>query len=368
MTTVFSYIVQRRLSQENENVATEALAFILESSERGRSALVKLLRGIAPDLPPLRFRIQQTQGSARPDMWGFDAGTARVFIENKFWAGLTDNQPLEYLRLLAEYPNPAVLLMIVPEARLETVWRDLRRRLEVPAVSVTYRQGSAGVPYVATVNLGASLATPMLAITSWAHVLRTIEEELADEPQRRNDLLQLRALCHAADDYMSAPFSSTELTNQRTPALFLQLSAVVQRAVDAAVARGVLSVKGLMPMSNWERSGRYISFPQLGIGAWIGTDFRRWREHGGTPLWLVFGAGTFGRALEVRAVLETWAERQGLPSSMKDNDFSVGIDLIPGEEQEYVVNSIVRRLVEIATELSRLSPTVDPNAVTNAPS
>src|SRR6266446_3116350 len=126
MNTVFSHIVQKRLSQENENVATEALTFIVDSSEHARTGLMKLLRGIAPDLPSLRFRTQQTEGSARPDMWGLDGGTPRVFIENKFWAGLTENQPVEYLRLLAQFPSPVALLVVVPEARLQTVWREFK--------------------------------------------------------------------------------------------------------------------------------------------------------------------------------------------------------------------------------------------------
>ncbi len=128
MSTVFSFIVQKRLSQENENVATEALAFILDSSERGRSGLMKLLRGIAPDLPTLRFRTQQTEGVARPDMWGLDGDTPRVFVEYKFWAGLTENQPVEYLRLLKGYPAPTLLLVVVPAARLETEAYRVRRR------------------------------------------------------------------------------------------------------------------------------------------------------------------------------------------------------------------------------------------------
>ncbi len=97
MNTVFSYIVQKRFSQEYENIATEALAFILQSGESARAGLMKLLCGIAPGLPSLNFRTQQTDSNARPDMWGFDGIVPRVFIENKFWAGLTENQPVTYL-------------------------------------------------------------------------------------------------------------------------------------------------------------------------------------------------------------------------------------------------------------------------------
>ncbi len=351
MNTVFSYIVQKRLSQENENVATEALAFILDSSERGRNGLMKLLRGISPDLPALRFRTQQTEGIARPDLWGFDGGTPRVFIENKFWAGLTENQPVEYLRLLARYPKPAVLLMVVPAARLDIVWRELTHRLATANVGTSPWNPSAKVHFVVATDSG-----PFLALTSWANLLSVIEAELVDEPRLTNDLLQLRALCDATDLDAAVPFSSTELTDQRTPAFVLHLNSAAQRAVNAGVAEGVLSVTGLRPMANWERHGQYVSFPKaMGLCAWFGTDFRRWRERGSTPLWLVFAADRSGRAFEVRAVLERWTEGQGLDCSVQGDDFAVGIDVVAGEEQEHVIRSIVTRLKDIATELSRLA-------------
>ncbi len=48
MKTVLSYIVQKRFSMENENIATEALSFIANSSEAARGGLMKLLREIDP--------------------------------------------------------------------------------------------------------------------------------------------------------------------------------------------------------------------------------------------------------------------------------------------------------------------------------
>lgn len=323
---------------------------------------MRLLRGIAPDLPDLRFRTQQAEGIARPDMWGFDGGTPRVFIENKFWAGLTENQPVEYLRLLAAYPSPAVLLVVVPAARLDTVWRELKHRLVAANVSTSSRSSSGHVPYVVAADSG-----PILAITSWAKVLSAIEAELADEPQPRNDLLQLRALCDAADLDAAAPFSSTELTNQRTPSFVIHLNSIVQRAVNVGVTEGVLSIDGLRPLANWERHGQYISFPTaMGVGAWFGTDFRRWRERGSTPLWLVFNADGWsvrgGQTLsgeEVRKVLEPWTERQGLECSIAADYFGVGINVVPGEEQDHVIRSIVNRLTDVASELSKLAITLD---------
>ena len=118
MSTVFSHIVQKQFSKQYENVATEALAFILDSNDSARNGMMRLLRSIAPDMPDLHFRTQETEGSARPDMRGDDdENEPRVFIENKFWAGLTDNQPLTYLENLTEYPQPTILLVVVPDER-----------------------------------------------------------------------------------------------------------------------------------------------------------------------------------------------------------------------------------------------------------
>ncbi|MFZ0828253.1 MAG: DUF3631 domain-containing protein [Verrucomicrobiia bacterium] len=198
MNTVFSHIVQRRYSHDYENIATDALAFILESSEPARSGLMKLLRGIVPDLPSLRFRTQQTEDNARPDMWGFDGIVPRAFVENKFWAGLTENQPVHYLKLLAGNIQPSLLLVVVPAARQETVWRELLRRLE---------NDKSGGTTKGKVRLIATGIGPILALTSWRELLSAIDAELADDPQARNDVIQLRALCDAADSHEVRAFN-----------------------------------------------------------------------------------------------------------------------------------------------------------------
>src|SRR5207247_1008513 len=123
-----------------EDVATDALAYVLESSDTARRGMTKLLRGIIPDLPPLRFKTQQAEGVMRPDMCGFADTEPRVFVENKFWAGLTDNQPVTYLKRLAGCSQPTVLLVIAPSEREQSLWRELRRRLRDAGISVTERE------------------------------------------------------------------------------------------------------------------------------------------------------------------------------------------------------------------------------------
>jgi hypothetical protein len=364
MSTVLSHIVQKNLSHQYENTATEALVFMLRNKS-AHKALMKLLRGIAPDLPSLHFRTQAggTDGTC-PDIEGFDGTTPRVFMENKFWAGLTDNQPVGYLKRLAKHAQPSVLLVVVPEARIETMWRELLRRIgEVKDKATNRNTAKSSIRSIATKK------GPVLALTSWDTLLLEIEKELKDE-SAKNDLSQLRALCHAVNQPF-VPMSKEQLTDQRSPALVLQLSAIVERAVKIACEKGILSIgsnkrSSLKPAHTWGQIGRYLVFPKPGrAGAWLGTVFTLWRSHGSTPLWLIFSGEGWGCASKVQAVLEPWADRRGVPTVwrnydetlyMQDNDFEfdIGIMLPTGEEEETVIASVVNQLKDISKVLSKV--------------
>lgn len=56
MQTVFSHIIQKRFSQVNEDVATDALAYILGSSESARNGMMKLLRSIVSRSPGIAIQ------------------------------------------------------------------------------------------------------------------------------------------------------------------------------------------------------------------------------------------------------------------------------------------------------------------------
>jgi hypothetical protein len=254
METVFSHIVQTRFSRVSEDDATDALWFILHSSESARNGMMKLLHGVVPTLPLLRFQTQLSEDSSRPDMWGLDEGGPRVFLENKFWAGLTLNQPVSYLKLMAGYKQPTILLVVAPEAREHTLWRELRRRLEEAEISETSEGTAAGILHSVATDIG-----PILAITSWTRLLSALELEVADDPSARSDLLQLRSLCEAADSDAFVPIAPEEVTDQRTPAFIRRLASLLQTSVDLAESEGVLSTDGLNPSSSWVRFGRYVS-------------------------------------------------------------------------------------------------------------
>ena len=344
MQTVFSHIIQKRFSQVNEDVATDALAFILQSSDLARKALLKMLRGVVPGLPNLHFRTQQTEGSIRPDMWGLDGSEPRVFVENKFWAGLTDNQPVAYLKQLSNYAQPSVLLIVAPEAREQTLWRELNRRIKDANITTAEQENAAGIVYSTTTEIG-----PILALTSWKRLLSILEIEVADEPSTRSDLLQLRALCEAADQDAFVPISAEEVSDQRLPALILQLNTIVQASVELAVNERILKIGRLKPQANWERIGRYASFRgQKEFGVWIGIHFDLWKIHGQSPLWLLFPQGEWGCSHEAQPLLEPLAAKQGFLITERYGDLAIAIEIAIGEDKDQVVRSIVEGFKQIA--------------------
>ena len=92
-----------RFTGQTENIAVEALGYILSTSEAAREGLVSLLQSGGAEVEGLsRIRTEVTGDKGeRPDLVGWDEnGDERLLIEAKFWAGLTDNQPNGYLKRL----------------------------------------------------------------------------------------------------------------------------------------------------------------------------------------------------------------------------------------------------------------------------
>ena len=111
-----------------EPAATKALAFILNSSPDIARAFIGLIRGTNVEFEPGRIKAELEHEGSRPDLTIYDSdGHVRVFVENKFWAGLTEAQPVSYLRDLPNDP-PSALVFVVPDLRVSAVWNELKIR------------------------------------------------------------------------------------------------------------------------------------------------------------------------------------------------------------------------------------------------
>ncbi len=379
MHTVFSHIIQKMFSKRSEDVATDALAYILDSSEAAQRGMMRLLCRLVDDLPLLRFETQRMSELSRPDMRGTDGTTVRAFIENKFWAGLTEKQPVPYLEKLAACGQRSVLLVIGPARREPSLWHELTKgfqsRLDVVPDAGEERISMSDVKedgILRFATIGIKPVEPVLALTSWDKVIKFLEQEAAADSRALADLFQLRALCDAANAQAFIPYSREQLTDQEVPALILQLSLIVQKTVADAVGTnldngGILKVLNikleagsrgrLNERHSWDRIGRYVRISgEQGVGAWFGIHFNLWKSHGATPLWLVFPDSEFGQASAVRQLIEPWAKENKVLICNYGRKFAIGLHVAVGEEEVAVRKSLVNDLKGIAAVLAKLPP------------
>ena len=136
--TLLAHLVPT-LTSQTENAATKSLAYILNKSEPTKRALNEMIRaGVGVTMDPVeQVRVEvAAEDQSRPDFVGYDVnGTKRVVGESKFWAPLGKGQGSVYLKQLAS--GPSVLMFVVPEARLISLWDDVVSDVEEGATGVS---------------------------------------------------------------------------------------------------------------------------------------------------------------------------------------------------------------------------------------
>ena len=192
--------------------------------------------GVSPPIPGGLHYVTQAAADDRaiPDLAGIDAsGRSPLLVEAKFWAGLTDQQPVAYLARLPE-DETALLLFIVPSVRLELLWTEVLGR----AGAIVTERGSGEYRYC---SVGGQR---VMAMTSWRALLLSLSEAATSAGDRsaRSDLEQLHGLCDRMDSEAFIPLASADLS-AGVGLRILHYGDIVTRAVDLLVTRGVASLK-----------------------------------------------------------------------------------------------------------------------------
>ena len=328
---------------QTENLAVEALAHILSESEAARRALYDLLQAGGVHVDSIaRVRTQVAAGNTRPDLVGFDRHNEEcLLIEAKFWAGLTEAQPVDYLTRLTKNssatphePKTTALLFVAPAARLESLWAELWRQASnsrialqlIPDTPDGYRSALAG-------------GGRCLLLTSWRSLLdhMAAKAAAASDSRTETDIGQLQGLAEQEDDEAFLPLRQEDLA-PAFPRRMRSLRRLVDDATEKAVEGRLLDVTGLKVAPRHWGYGRYVRI--AGEVVWFGVHFKRWAHTRTTPLWLIFQTG--------RSALEPL--RQADPQELF-NDQYVPIYLPVEKEYDAVVDAVVKRLAAVVRDL-----------------
>lgn len=346
--TILGHLVGWGLSQRYEDAATEGLAFMLRRHEKLRQRFVALLREAQPDLPgSLHFTTQSLFTTCRPDMCGRTDDKVPVFVENKFWAALTENQPVAYLDRLTEQSVPSLLLFIAPERRRASLWRELLERLTTGKIA--HQEVSSqlveiiGKPY-----------SQRLQVLGWTALFRALE---GSDDHARANLEQLAGVCHAADAADSMPLVQEELTDIKLPARLMQYTDIVREVVETGCVDVFHAASSNRHTCWWHGYGQRIQFNwDPALSAWLGVDLVNWRKYEEGPIWLHF-SGQFGQTWNVEARLRAWAEDHGRILREDKEGLMLHLPLRAGQERHCVIADLIAQL-RVIGETLRMIPTL----------
>ena len=186
-----------------EDIATISLQYILSQSDELNRAFIHCLSssleiGLDDDL---QFVCQPVgEHKDRPDMAGLDVkGKEQILCEMKFYAGLTQNQPLAYIDRLQRCKGKG-LIFICPTRRQQTLWVKLKE-------SCANRIVRNISDYCIDVD------GIRMALTTWSDILERLTKVSASVAvEYLADIRQLEGFCSQLDCEAFVPFTDRDLS------------------------------------------------------------------------------------------------------------------------------------------------------------
>lgn len=276
----FLRFVARRWDLKHEDVATEALGFLLDQSWNAREAFCEVLQALQCPLDTT-FHVstqQSRKGHGRPDMRLFKGNSTVAIVENKFGARLTDHQTSgAYLKDLV--PG-GVLLFIVPSLTKDKYWTLIEERLN-----------SAGLHPTKLTKHSAKLSPDIergtehsVAIASWSDVIQRIKVHDGLPKDEALFTEELGKLCDVIEHEEFTPLTDPDVLG--APERFRDYLALAND-----IAKDCFGVIRRNETHSYQPVGR----TWVGVygkiheqRCWIGIDATRWSQNHNYPIWIAF--------------------------------------------------------------------------------
>ena len=281
-----------------EDVATLSLQYIISQSEELRQGFNRLIgTKMHVNLSDVtKYSCQATgDNQERPDLSGKNNnGQEQILCEAKFYAGLTDNQPLAYLERL-RIENGKGLIFICPEARITSLWSKLQERCY-------------GFPVKELDNYCILVNDIPMAIISWSEILLELQRiAVASVPEALSDLNQLDGYCKEMDMDAFIPFTSEEL-GSITARKQQRYAQVIIKTMD--IIHADKRLKTTKAVRNSYSSGFEYKMKVKDLLVYLVYDELLWMSNSSkeTPFWLLMLDENKNQSDDIMAVLEKLPE------------------------------------------------------------
>jgi len=300
---------------EYENVANSSIAYLLNNYSASQKALKNIL-GI--DKAPTRYITElSTTSNGRPDVTGLNNnGDKAIIIEGKFWANLTENQPVNYLKELADKGK---ILFLAPDKRLSSLKIEIEKRLEGKDDRVT--------------------------VSSWRNFLELIEKENNKNHNNNlaSDLMQIKDLCQKMDTEGMPPLSVSDL-DPMNGRVATQFADVIDECNPILRKWEYAEFKGTKTQPFEYGHGFYFYAYQF--GCYLCFDSYEWfvRDNH-TPIWLRIYDKEWNESEKINHALSVF-------DSINSYDKEYGIVLQAGMDKTQIINCIVSKTKKVLENLN----------------
>jgi hypothetical protein len=339
-----------------ENLATEVLVYILESSDLSVVQGLLASYGVAGEWKSYGYRFEPQRrvvnGRSIPDVQIRDAnGERHAVIESKFTAGLTRKQPVDYLTVL---PTRGVLLFIVPERRKFQLFEELLNRCRSS-------QCFEHVAVSESLLTCALIDEKRMEVTSWGELLdrltdlqRSSQQPPEIQRMKLSDIEQLRRFCDMADKETFEPLTAEQIRGTGISTVIHQLKWATSELITRSIAQGVVQEMSRATRKGAQNALRADEDKSLyygqnlrfcGMNVWIGFWGEAWEERKLSPLWIEINREEPLANAVVRQIQKVKGESAVIRTP--EGHWLIPIPIKEGRYQEDMVEDAVRSLKDL---------------------
>jgi len=335
-----------RIDGSQEDIASEGIAYILNSSATARESLKAFIyHSVGVSYENIGYITQSVgENKERPDICGLDEnGNEVIIIETKFWSSLTDNQPTEYLKRLKA---DSVLIFVCPRLRKISLSSEIEHKMITD-----------GVKYDKNDSFYKTKKDVFVFITDWFYILETMKTALVSNGERAlvSDIDQLIGFCEVIDNNAFLPVRNKDLS----PEIAIRINSyrdLLEKIYDKL--RPLFDVKKGDANSQSLKYGYQHYFTINKYGVILDYDTKKWELIADTPFWVTIAypqKGFWPQTEELQLRLKKIAIKLSLeifPSGY-NNRLCFAIKPRINVMEDKVIEDFVNTIKAILTELDR---------------
>lgn len=335
-----------KIKGSQEDIATESLVYILQKSANAREALfnyINIYTGL--HFSNLNFSSQIVgENLERPDISGINQnGEEMLIIEAKFWASLTQNQPVEYLNRLNK---DTVLLFLCPKLRKTTLNNEIENRLNNQNINYKYSTDK----YILDAN-------KIIYICDWATILDNVKASLQKNNENIlvSDIDQIIGFCEVIDNYSFLPI----LDNDLSPAIAKRLNSysdLVDKILDKLRTKIDVNLSGMKATPQKYGYSRYFIINKFAFR--LDVDLKLWELIADTPFWLTIKQIENEKWIELGNENKLKINEIAHKANIKvyknpnyENNTCFALTPLLNEVEEAVIEDIVNKIINIVKNL-----------------